>query len=277
MSLMTTYWIAWLLNANGSSSYSFVENVQASAIKFNEFQKSNPGIKIHVLLEDEDRLVFSPSFNKMQRELLQLINDIATAIKSFDRLEKRMDVGIRWNSNKMVFLNPIISDEYIEQCRYTVYEMLEEQRIGPELRLQDFDEYMSLMNGTDAEYIYKFIETEPPFDKYCELIDHYNAIEEEISLNVWGVVSMGLFEFHRNALIDTLKTLARFLQSELLSKMVSDQQADMATLQNEYENISTKALSIPKNTSELMESKSYVKKTQDETIPDMEQRLKMVS
>lgn len=221
--------------------------------------------------------MFSPSFGKIQTELLQLVDGIADAIKSFDRIETKMTVCFRRNNQKPdTHLNPIIPVEFITECRYRIYEMLEEQRIGPELRLQDFDEYMSLMNGIDADHIYKFIETEPHFDKYCELIDHYNATEEEISFNVWGVVSMGLFEFHRNGLIDTLKTLARFMQTELLSKMVSDQQADMATLQMEYENISVKALTIPRDTAELMESKSYVKKTQSETILEMESRLKMV-
>lgn len=154
--------------------------------------------------------------------------------------------------------------------------MLEEQRIGPELRLQDFDKYMSLMNGIDAENIIKFMQTNPPFEEYCKLIYHYKTIENEIAQSIWGVVSMGLYEFHRESLIDTLEVLARFMQTELLTKMVSDQQADMAKLQAEYEAISEKALTIPKDTAELMESKAYVTKTDNKTIPEMEDRLRIV-
>ena len=155
--------------------------------------------------------------------------------------------------------------------------MLEEQRIGPELRLQDFDDYMSLMNVIDAENIIKFMKTKPPFDGYCKLINHYKSIENDISQKIWGVVSMGLYEFHRESLIDTLETLAHFMQTELLTKMVFDQQADMAQLQSEYEAISETSLTVPKNTAELMESKAYVTKTDNKTIPEMEDRLRIVS
>lgn len=155
--------------------------------------------------------------------------------------------------------------------------MLEEQRIGPELRLQDFDKYMDLMNGRDADNIIKFMHTNPPFQEYCNLIGHYKMIENEIAQNVWGVVSMGLYEFHRESLIRTLEILARFMQTELLERMVADQQTDMAQLQAEYEDISATALTIPNDTAELMASKAYVSTTDNITIPKMEDRLRIVS
>lgn len=154
--------------------------------------------------------------------------------------------------------------------------MLEEQRIGPELRLQDFDKYMSLMNGIDAEKVIKFIKMKPPFAEFQKLIGHYKNIEMDISENVWSVISMGLYEFHRETLIETLEALARFMQSELLEKMVADQQTEMAQLQAEYEQISQTALSIPSDTAELMLSKAYVTKTDNKTIPEMEDRLRQV-
>lgn len=154
--------------------------------------------------------------------------------------------------------------------------MLEEQRIGPELRLQDFDDYVSLMNGTDADRISNFMNEDRQFGEYCELINHYNDIEHEICMNVWGVVSLGFYEFHRTSLIDTLEALAHFMQTELLTEMVADQQSDMAKLQSEYELISRKSLTIPNNTAELMSSKAYVAKMQNIAIPEMENRLRLV-
>lgn len=154
--------------------------------------------------------------------------------------------------------------------------MLEEQRIGPELRVQDFDNYMSLMNGEEAENLYDFMRQKPPFDEYCAHIHRYNQIEREISKNIWGVVSLGLYEFHRENLIATLESLTRFLQTEMLAKMVTDQQNDMAKLQSQYEQISTKSLTIPKDTAELMESKAYVANTDNLTIPEMEEHLRVV-
>lgn len=148
---------------------------------------------------------------------------------------------------------------------------------SPELRLQDFDDYISLMNGQDAETIFKFMKELRPFNEYCDLVRKYHDTEMKISVNVWGVISMGLYEFHRTGLIATLEMLARYMQTELLKKMVGDQQNDMAQLQAEYEEICEKSLSIPEDTAKLMESKAYVLKTEADVIPVMENRLRVVS
>lgn len=154
--------------------------------------------------------------------------------------------------------------------------MLEEQRIGPELRLQDFDKYMTLMNGVEAESIIEFMRSKPPFTEYCQRVKRYKQIERDIPVDVWGVVSLGLYEFHRENLISTLETLAKYMQTELLTKMVSDQQSGMAKLQSQYEEIAHMALTVPKDTAELMASKAYVFKTDNKTIPEMEDRLRTV-
>lgn len=143
--------------------------------------------------------------------------------------------------------------------------------------MQDFDKYMCLMNGTDSEEIDKFIENEPKFEEYCNLVQHYKNIEHEIPMEVWGVVKMGLYEFHREGLIETLIGLARFMQNELITKMTQDQQSDIEDLGKQYEAISNKALTTPTDTSELMNLKAYVVKTEDITIPEMEDKLKIVS
>lgn len=229
-----------------------------------------------MLLEDEDRLVFSPTFGKVQTELSQIIDGIVNAVQSFERLESKIPLFQALHSSQKC-LKPVIADRMIDDCRKRICNMLEEQRIGPELRLQDFDDYMSLMNGVDADQIFNFMNDTRQFDEYCELINHYNDIEHEICMNVWGVVSMGFYEFHRTSLIDTLEALARFMQTELLTKMVADQQSDMAKLQSEYEFISQQSLTIPNTTAELMSSKAYVAEMQSVTIPEMENRLRLVS
>lgn len=206
-----------------------------------------------------------------------MIDNIVNAIQMFPRIECRFPHILASSAASMTYLKPIIPPQFIDDCRYTIFEMLEEQRIGPELRLQDFDEYMNLMNGNDASAIYKFMDASQDFGKYCELINNYDDIENEIAMNVWGVVTMGLYEFHREGLIETLESLAKFMQKELLQRMVSDQQADVARLQAEYEAISQRSLTVPKNTAELMESKAYVQKMEEQVIPEMENRLRIVS
>lgn len=240
----------------------------------NFLQNTNPGIKLAVILEDQDTLVFVPSFGKVQYEILKIVDSMIRAIKFLPRIESLIYTDQPNLGGH--FLKPAIPESDVENCRARIHEMLEEQRIGPELRLQDFDNYMSLMNGVDAEEIAEFIMSNPTFDEYCEKVKHYKELEWEIPMEIWGVIKMGLYEFHREGLINNLKELARFMQNRLLSKMTLDQQNDILKLGKEYENIAKKALSVPQNTAELMASKAYVTKTEDKTVVEMEKRLKTV-
>lgn len=240
------------------------------------FQKSFPGIHLRIFLADEDRLVFSPTFFKIQLELLHIVDNIVSSVQNFDRLEAKLEQFVSLGDAALP-LKPEIPLHLIDDCRRRIFNLLEEQRIGPELRLQDFDEYMSLMNGIDADRIYEFMKLKThSFDEYCDLINHYNDIEHEITMNVYAVISLSFYEFNRSSLIETLENLAKFMQRELLRKMVDDQQADIAKLQYEYEEISRQSLRVPSNTAELMASKAYVEKTQSGTIPAMKSRLNEV-
>lgn len=234
--------------------------------------------------------MFSPTFSRIQTELNRIIDSILNAVQMFPRIEFQFPNVINGptplfaqptqtnpTAAAIVYLKPIIPPHFVTDCRQKIEELLEEERIGPELRLQDFDEYLSLMNGIDASKVYQFMADDQDFREYCHLIKHYNNIEKEICLNIWGVIAMGLYEFHRDGLIDTLVSLAKFMQRELLQRMVSDQQAGVAQLQAEYEAISNRSLTVPGNTAQLMESKAYVNRMEEEVIPEMEDRLRVVS
>lgn len=154
--------------------------------------------------------------------------------------------------------------------------MLEEQRIGPELSMHNFDNYLDLMNGKSIDEIESFIKREPEFEEYCALIEQYKSIEHAIARECCGVVTIGFYEFHREGLVDTLESLARFMQQQLVAKVTADEQKAMSILTVEYEEISTKLLSTPRDTKALMELKAYAAKTEEETIPEMEDRLRVV-
>lgn len=235
----------------------------------------NQGFRLTILLENENQLTFIPNFAKFHDEILRMIDVIVRASQIFPRIEKKMflDNPIIMDED---YLRPNIPGVIIQECKQQIHELLEEQRIGPELRMQDFDKYMTLMNGTDIEAITKFMKSKASFEDYCQLINKYKIIENEISREVFGVINMGFYDFHRDGLIDTLEGLAKLMQQELLSKMITEQQNNCLQLAQEYESIANKVLGIPKNTAELMDLKAYAAKTEDKTIPEMEERLRTV-
>jgi dynein heavy chain, axonemal len=235
--------------------------------------RSNQGFRLTILLEDEDTLTFTPPFNRFRDELIKMIDTIVKAGNSLPRIETKLFLDAPINDE---FLKPAIPNEIIEASKMRIDEMLQEQRIGPELRMQDFDDYMDLMNGVNIDEIEKFIKRAPEFEEYCKLIEQYKTIEHEVSRKCSGVVTIGFYEFHREGLIETLESLARFMQQQLIAKVTADEQKAMSILTVEYEDISAKLLSTPKDTKSLMELKAYASKTEEETIPEMEDRLRSV-
>lgn len=235
--------------------------------------RSNQGFRLTILLEDEDTLTFTPPFNRFRDELIKMIDTIVKAGNSLPRIETKLFLDAPITDE---FLKPAIPLSIIEDSKTRIDEMLQEQRIEPELRMQDFDDYMDLMNGRNIDEIEKFIKRSPEFEEYCKLIEQYRVIEHEISRKCSGVVTIGFYEFHREGLIETLESLARFMQQQLIAKVTADEQKAMTVLTVEYEDISAKLLSTPKDTKSLMELKAYAAKTEEETIPEMEDRLRSV-
>uniref|UniRef100_A0A1B0D1E5 Uncharacterized protein n=1 Tax=Phlebotomus papatasi TaxID=29031 RepID=A0A1B0D1E5_PHLPP len=232
---------------------------------------SNKRFNLTILLEEEDTLVFNPSFFKIEAEILRVIDYIIKTVKAFPRIESLFDLP-DFSSNPC--LQPIISEAALDDCRSKILRVLEDQRIGPELRMQDFDEYITLMNGVASEQIEQFIGRKPKFEEYCEQILHFKEIEGSITRNISGVIILGLYEFHREGLIETLERLARFMQNELITNLTAQQQTEISNFAKEYESISIKARKIPKDTRELMELKKYVQETEENKIPEMEQKLR---
>lgn len=56
---------------------------------------------------------------------------------------------------KLTLFQPIIPEEIVENYKARIKLLLEDARVGPELRVQDFDKYMPLFNG-EVIYFYLF-------------------------------------------------------------------------------------------------------------------------
>ncbi|ALC38670.1 Dhc36C [Drosophila busckii] len=238
-----------------------------------DFGHSNPGLEISIVLADEDTITFTPGFSKIQSELLRVIDSIVVAIHNMPRIEGKLYTDLK--ISKKYYLTPAIPDSVIAEAKNKICAMLEEQRIGPELRLQDFDQFIDLINGSDAERVSRFMESDATFEQYCDMVYEYKEKEDRIAKEVWGVIRMGLYEFHREKFIEHMEQLARRLQLDLLARMVTDQQARISRLGKEYDAIAKKALTVPKDTAELMSLKAYVVQAEENMAPDMEARLKV--
>lgn len=225
------------------------------------------------MLADEDTIQFNPSFSKVQSELLRVIDSIMLSIQMLPRIESKLYTDLI--VSKKIFLTPTVPESIVQETKNRICAMLEEQRIGPELRLQDFDPFIDLINGSDAERVGNFMESDATFEQYADMVYEYKEKEDRIAKEVWAVIRMGFYEFHRDKFITHLESLCRQLQLDLLARMVTDQQARITRLGKEYDAIAKKALTVPKDTAELMQLKAYVVHAEENLVPEMEARLKV--
>lgn len=195
-------------------------------------------------------------------------------MEKFERIENYFIEDLHCTTK---YLRPNISQDIVNSCKERILFVLCENRIQPELRIQDFDRYLSLMNGKDAEKIEVFVNSAPAFEDYCDQINYFKNLQYEIAQNICGVIITGIYEFHREGLIETLEELAKFLQNELIGHMTGVQQKEITSVAQAYEDISKNILTVPKNTNELMHLRIYAQEMETVKIPQMEARLKAVS
>lgn len=128
----------------------------------------------------------------------------------------------------------MIPEEIVDDYKIRIKLLLEDARIGPELKIQDFDEYMPLINKEAEEEVNEFLQikddgtdgqkSEKYFLDYVSKILEYKEIAGEIPLKKEHVVNIGMYEIHREDLIEVLVDAALETKDKLIQRCTSDYQ-----------------------------------------------------
>ncbi|XP_043277906.1 dynein axonemal heavy chain 7-like [Venturia canescens] len=220
-------------------------------------------------------IAFDPSFKVFAETLTSLLSTLHRAVSGFTRIETNL---YEREESEQAVLKPVISGEMIKVYKYDIAEFIQEQRIGPELQLQEFDELMSLVNDVENERVASFLDADPPhtFESYAELIEKYDALKKNIPVNYDRTFFSGLFDVHRKDLMDGIASVAGYLRDELVERMILDYQNKSKKIGEEYQNMADRALSVPSNTAELMELTAFVEEAETKMVLDLEDRLKEI-
>lgn len=123
-------------------------------------------------------------------------------------------------------MKPTIHPEILERYEHQIVELIQEHRIGPELQVQQFDKYISLINNTDEELVKNFLNAEVPksFTEYAELIEKYDQLGKNIPIEFDRTFFLGLFDVHRDELMEYMAKSANILKNSLIDRMIDDYQ-----------------------------------------------------
>lgn len=83
---------------------------------------------------------------------------------------------------------------------------------------------MPLINGEALEDVEKFLSGDHSFDDYVERILYYKEIQDNIPTKMEHVITMGMYDMHREELIKTLVGAAEALKEMLLTRCTKDYQ-----------------------------------------------------
>ncbi|XP_044576956.1 dynein axonemal heavy chain 7 [Cotesia glomerata] len=218
---------------------------------------------------------FDPSFKAFTDILLFLLTSLYKAVCGYPCIERKLYSS--YISSKKS-LKPTIHSEILERYEQQIVELIQEHRIGPELQVQQFDKYISLINNTDEEFVKKFLNAEVPksFTEYAELIEKYDQLGKNIPIEFDRTFFLGLFDVHRDELMEYMAKSATILKNSLIDRMIDDYQLKSRVIGEDYESIAEKALGTPATTRELMDLKAFVVKAETEMIIDLENRLREI-
>lgn len=111
-------------------------------------------------------------------------------------------------------------DDYKQQIK----DLLENQRIGPELRVQDFDDFMPLINGEAEDEIEKFLAGDHKLEEYANQILKYKQIMDAVPFATEHVITMEMYEMNRSELVKALEMQAECFRDKLLQKCIKTYQ-----------------------------------------------------
>ncbi|CAB3230574.1 unnamed protein product [Arctia plantaginis] len=234
---------------------------------------NNQGFVINLKFAN-DAIEFDPTFKQFRDQLNLLYDFLMDACRQSPRLETLLYQD--YSTENRITLKPIIDQNLMEDYKKLISDLIAEQRIAPELRVQDFDDYVCLLNGQSMEEVQTFLNSEKTFEDYCAEAVKYVELAREIPSKLEGTIVIGMFQMQRGELITSLRTGATRLANTLLRRMTEDYQTNVKAIYDEYYGISTKLLTPPADTAALMDLIAYIKTVEDTIVTEMEDKLRDV-
>ncbi|XP_025831878.1 dynein heavy chain 7, axonemal-like [Agrilus planipennis] len=237
-----------------------------------DVEYSNTGFSINVA-QKIDGLNFEPQFKNFGDVLKKLLTALEQAVTVIPRIEAELYPEYTYEKE---FLTPIILPEIQVRYKESFRILLDEQRICPELRLQDFDEHLHLINGEADKNVADFMAEEHTLEEYIEKVKYYLAIYDAVPIVMEHTVRMGMYDVHRYDLIKSIALSADQCKEQLLARVVQDYQTLCKQLGDDYQLTSDTALKEPANTHKLMELIAYVNNVEQVELYEMEDRLREI-
>eukprot|EP00117_Sycon_ciliatum_P025270 scpid3533/ scgid21010/ Dynein heavy chain 7, axonemal; Axonemal beta dynein heavy chain 7; Ciliary dynein heavy chain 7; Dynein heavy chain-like protein 2; hDHC2 len=221
--------------------------------------------KIRAIL-DGDKIQFEPSQSDFEIVYKALYDTVRKAANTIPRPESKLMDGAQSG-----FLKPYIEIGWCEQLMNKALERLADSFRDPTQYLDEYKAYEDLISKKAEEELEAFLSDEDrKFAELTEEHDKFLQITRSLKYGKRETVPMGLMELHLGDLHRALIRRSDELKNRILQSVLSKHGEKTQTLVSEFETVTDKALTTPRDTDHIVELKEYMQNVQNKVLPEME-------
>ncbi|XP_067140193.1 dynein axonemal heavy chain 7 isoform X4 [Centruroides vittatus] len=233
----------------------------------NEIKEPYFGIKVKA---DSKGIRLKPSLNNFKILINDCILQMIQSMKNIIRIEYNIESKHAVQTDENAFLKPIILEEESDLFYEKLNNFIEGQWHYPQIILQEFQKYVFLLEENVMEKASETI-SKGEYDHCIKQIYEFNDLVEEIK-NI-KLDSKGIFSVDYSDVLHLLKTNVENILKKLLEYILKCHRDKTIALTAEYKNLLEQAIKIPTNIHEMFESKAFIKKLENELLPEIDTKL----
>uniref|UniRef100_A0A4W3H1L8 Dynein axonemal heavy chain 12 n=1 Tax=Callorhinchus milii TaxID=7868 RepID=A0A4W3H1L8_CALMI len=228
-----------------------------------------PLFKMELIFDDE-KMEFYPTFADLENTVVFMIYEAEEAMQGVQSVRSWMS-----ESNTVTNIEVQPAQDIINWATFTLKETVKSQFEGPATHFQGYVEsYDWLINGTAEERVQNFIEEDHTFEEFTTFLEEFRSLAKEI-MSLPKVAHFDMVRLDCEDLKQGLSEKAKSFAEILLDKLVAKHREENENICQEFENIIERALTIPENTKEMIDTMNFVENVKEIGIVELNKRIKV--
>lgn len=114
----------------------------------------------------------------------------------------------------------------MNKCKEDIEQLIEKEKVGPIEHLKIFEKYENFIMEFESSKVEEFKKLDPSenFDKYHDLIDYYDRLSRDVTVEYTETYYAGFFILRRRDIVKYISTTAQKFKNLLVTKMIGEYQ-----------------------------------------------------
>ncbi|XP_076308480.1 dynein axonemal heavy chain 7-like [Tachypleus tridentatus] len=248
---------------------------KVSMEKYTEFLCTSKENHIFIikLVAVGQQIKLEPTYHDFETVLLDVLDSLLHSVRIIPRVENRLNTEHTRILESKSPLQPVILEEVITSLKTQILTVLKEQFQHPQKYMNNFNKYLYILDGEAEKSLFNMLESENSFEVWRKQVYEYKSWINKFMYTADKIVDLGMFQLDFRELYESLASQTEILLEKLLNHISNEHQEESKRICDEYKQIVDKALTIPKSTQELMNSKAFIEDVKKNKLPQLKDAL----